>query len=107
MVKPRRRTSGWQGDSPTLRAFPSVREQSGHDSDEDFGPLANRNFFPATSSTGFSQDDTRHDCSTFGPLHRDDAEGASPTGRSATTQLGEWSVHESSLYLDSHTSGIT
>jgi hypothetical protein len=57
--KGKRRVSGWQaelGSSPSIRASPSMRATDGYASDEDFGVLAMREFFPTTSSTGFSAD---------------------------------------------------
>lgn len=59
------------------------RERSTHDSDEDFGALAHRNFFPPTSSTGFSHDETPPEHSTIGvtPTQAsfDGSEALSPT----------------------------
>lgn len=111
--KAKRRTSGWQGENTTKRAY-NKRERSTHDSDEDFGPLGNRNFFPPTSSTGFSQDGTVPEYSTIGPLlaasDGDDGEGLTPTGRhpSASAHMfgGDCSVHENSLYLDTRSSEL-
>ena len=45
-----------------------MRERSTHDSDEDFGVLGQRNFFPPTSSTGFSYDGTAPGCSPIALL---------------------------------------
>ena len=110
-LKTKRRTSGWQGESATIRAF-NMRERSTHDSDEDFGALANRDFFPTTSSTGFSHDGTAPSASHIAMLQGPSDAGVSDglTGRqgSASAHMfgGECSVYEHSLHVDNSSSAL-
>lgn len=101
----RRRTTGWQAENSNR----TRRERSTHDSDEDFGGLAKRNFFPATSSTGFSNDEVvpgTHDAIETAPSAAEDIEGILQRRGSATALMSgsDCTIFENSLYLDSRRS---